>query len=101
KEELLKQIQVLKSQNNQTELAKEFNNLKQLVQQLEQEVNKLKTEVQELKKENDNSPEFRAYLNQKENELQNKQSKLEQLRGISEVGATPKSETNSNNFPTS
>ena len=97
---LEKQIQDLKSQNNQTELAREVNNLKQLVKQLEKEVNQLKEEVQELKKENDNSPEFNSYLNKKESELQSKQSKLEQLRGVVEIGGSENQKPKSDNdFP--
>jgi len=35
-----------------------------------------------LKKENDNSPEYKSYLAKKEQELQVKQSKLQQLESI-------------------
>ncbi|CAG8581275.1 41289_t:CDS:10 [Gigaspora margarita] len=84
-EKLKKIIDNLKSQNNQTELAREVNNLKQLVQQLEKEVQELRDEIKELKKENDNNPEFSSYLTRKESELQSKQSKLDQLRGVIET----------------
>ncbi|CAG8449855.1 9084_t:CDS:2 [Ambispora gerdemannii] len=91
----------LKSQNNQTDLAREVNNLKQLVQQLEKEVNQLKAEIQELKKENDNSPELNSYLTKKESELQSKQSKLGQLRSIVEIGSSESKKPKSDNkFPT-
>ncbi|MEG7978662.1 MAG: hypothetical protein NY202_01810 [Mollicutes bacterium UO1] len=97
----MKQIQDLKSQNNQEELRKEFDSLKQLVQQLEEEVNQLKEEVQELKKENDNSPELNSYLTKKESELQSEQSKLEQLKSIVEIGSFESKKPKSDNkFPT-
>jgi len=52
------------------------------------------------KKENDNNPEFHSYLNKKEAELRDKQSKLEQLRGIVEGNNYETSSSNSNNnFP--
>ncbi|CAG8736122.1 22821_t:CDS:2, partial [Racocetra persica] len=71
------------------------------IEELEVENKNLKEEIEELKKENDNSPEFRAYLNQKENELQNRQQQLEQLRSIALNAKTPpKPKINSDNFST-
>lgn len=70
--------------------------LKQLVQQLEKIISSLEKEIQELKQENDNSPEFQAYLNQKEQEL-------EQLKDAIKSGNFEKQNSqgnNSNNFPT-
>lgn len=101
KEALLKQIQKLKSQNNQEQLVREINSLKRLVQQLEREIQELKSEIQELKTEKDNSPEFQSYLSKKENKLRSNQSKLEQLKGIINDDSRELKTKSDNNFSTS
>ena len=101
---LEKQIQQLKTDNKTEELTKKVNDLETIIKQLEVENKRLKAEIEELKKENDNTPEFKAYLNKKEAELKDKEQKLEQLRDISKDNNsnTQNSENdNSNNkFPT-
>jgi curved DNA-binding protein CbpA len=82
REELLKQIKKLKSENKQEELTKKINDLKDLVKQLEKEIQELRVEIQELKKEDNNCPEYHSYLNKKENQLKDKQSRLEKLEDI-------------------
>ncbi|MCE8163903.1 MAG: DnaJ domain-containing protein [Candidatus Moeniiplasma glomeromycotorum] len=105
KETLLKQIQDLKNQNKQKELVEKVNELKVLVQQLKKEINQLRTEIQELKKEDDNSPEYKFYLDKKGSELKNKELKLETIESIimnignSNSQNSGKNSSN-NNFPT-
>ena len=78
-----------------------FNEMKGVVQQLEEEVERLRAEVQELKKErsDNNYSEFSDYyLVKKESELKYKENKLEQLKEI--FNSNSNSNSNSN-FPTS
>jgi len=102
KEELLKQIQQLKDQNKTEKLTKKINQLKEMIKKLEAENKQLKKKIEELKKENDNSPEYRSYLNKKESQLKDREQKLEQLRNIvKSIGyETPTSNPNNGNFPT-
>lgn len=101
KEKLEKEIKRLRSENKTEELNKQNNQLKQSIQQLETENKKLREEIEELKKEDDNSPEFKSYLTKKENELQSKQSKLEQLKSIIDKGKIDNNEQKPNSFPIS
>jgi len=73
-----------------------------MIKKLEAENKQLKKKIEELKKENDNSPEYRSYLNKKESQLKDREQKLEQLRNIvKSIGyETPTSNPNNGNFPT-
>jgi len=53
-----------------------------LAKQLLKEIQVLKVEIQEVKEEGDNSPSALSFINQKEQELQLKQSRLQQLNSI-------------------
>ncbi|CAG8547391.1 12629_t:CDS:2, partial [Ambispora gerdemannii] len=58
--------------------------------------------LDKLKKEKDSSPEYQSYLNQKELELQNRETKLEQIKNIVNSVQEPKTEnsTDENSLPT-
>jgi curved DNA-binding protein CbpA len=85
KESLLTEVEELKktaTKENQEKLTKKINSLEELAKQLLREIQELKIEIQESKKEGDSSLEASVFINQKENELQVKQSRLQQLESI-------------------
>ncbi|CAG8689994.1 10007_t:CDS:10, partial [Gigaspora margarita] len=66
----------IEEKEKELEEIKENSENDEIIKQLEAENKKLKEEIAELKKEDDNSPEFRSYLNKKENQLKKNEEML-------------------------